>query len=194
MAAQTVTVDRLLDAAEDALRRYGPAKTAVVDVARALGVSHGTVYRYFPSKAALRDAVLERWLGRMDPPLRAIATADGAAGPRLRAWLLELAERKQTRAREDPDLFAAYALMAEEARDVVARHLEGLLAQVTRIVADGMAAGEFAPGDARTTAGAVLDAMSCFHHPAHVARWNAPDRGDAFEAVWQLVWQGLAAR
>ena len=44
------------------LRRFGPAKTTVVDVARALDVSHGSVYRHFPSKAALRDAVTERWL------------------------------------------------------------------------------------------------------------------------------------
>ena len=62
MATETLTAERILVAAEEVLRRYGPAKANVVDVARALGVSHGSVYRHFPSKAALRDAVTERWL------------------------------------------------------------------------------------------------------------------------------------
>jgi hypothetical protein len=38
-----LTPDRILDAAEDVLRRFGPAKSIVVDVAPALGVSHGSV-------------------------------------------------------------------------------------------------------------------------------------------------------
>jgi AcrR family transcriptional regulator len=49
---------------EDVLRRYGPTKATVVDVARMLGVSHAAVYRHFPSEAALREAVTRRWLGR----------------------------------------------------------------------------------------------------------------------------------
>ena len=59
-----LTREEILDAAEEVLRRYGPAKANVVDVARALNVSHGSVYRHFPSKAALREAVAERWLER----------------------------------------------------------------------------------------------------------------------------------
>ena len=43
MVAEALTADRILEAAEEVLRRHGPAKTNVVDVARALGVSHGSV-------------------------------------------------------------------------------------------------------------------------------------------------------
>lgn len=45
----------------EVLRRFGPQKANLVDVARALEVSHGTIYRHFASKAALRDAVAQRW-------------------------------------------------------------------------------------------------------------------------------------
>jgi AcrR family transcriptional regulator len=69
--------ERILEAAEEALRRYGPTKANVVDVARALGVSHGSVYRHFPSKAALRDAVTERWLSEISQPLEAVAAGRG---------------------------------------------------------------------------------------------------------------------
>ncbi len=69
MSDQPLTAEQILDAAEDVLRRFGPEKANVVDVARALGVSHGSVYRHFSSKAALRDAVTERWLARVSDPL-----------------------------------------------------------------------------------------------------------------------------
>ncbi len=48
-----LTPERILEVTEDVLRRYGLAKATVVDVARALDVSHGSVYRHFPSKASL---------------------------------------------------------------------------------------------------------------------------------------------
>ena len=49
--AVVLTPERILEATEDVLRRYGLTKATVVDVARALDVSHGSVYRHFPSKA-----------------------------------------------------------------------------------------------------------------------------------------------
>jgi len=60
-----LTPERILEVTEDVLRRYGLAKATVVDVARALDVSHGSVYRHFPSKASLREAVAKRWLERL---------------------------------------------------------------------------------------------------------------------------------
>ena len=56
-----LTRDRIVSAAEDVLRRFGPAKATVVDVARALGVSHAAVYRHVATKAELRDLVVGRW-------------------------------------------------------------------------------------------------------------------------------------
>ncbi len=78
MTDETLTLERILDVAEDVLRRFEPAKTTVIDVARALGVSHGSVYRRFPSKAALRDAVTERWLARLSEPLAKAMDEDEA--------------------------------------------------------------------------------------------------------------------
>src|SRR5512147_3308620 len=75
MSEGPLTAERILEASEGVLRRFGPAKATVVDVARELGVSHGSVYRHFPSKAALRDAVAERWLHRISDPLEAVAKA-----------------------------------------------------------------------------------------------------------------------
>ena len=191
MTDTALTPERILEAAEDILRRFGPAKANVVDVARVLGVSHGSVYRHFPSKAALRDAVAERWLGRMMTPLSAIAAETGPAPERLHRWLRELTSGKRRKVRDDPELFAAYHLLAVETRGVVEGHVKALAAQVTTILADGKASGAFALSDPAASARAVLSATARFHHPAHASDWASPTIDAEFEAVWQLVLRGL---
>lgn len=193
-AAEPLTRERVLDAAEETLRRFGPAKTTVVDAARVLGVSHAAVYRHFASKAELRDAVLERWLERMNPPLAHIAQREGPAGERLREWVVALSGLKRARAQDDRDLFAAYALLSDESKGAVHVHIADLTAQLERIVADGMASGEFASGDARSAAVAVFDATSRFHNPAHAGDWADPETDRRLDAVCALLLSGLTAR
>jgi AcrR family transcriptional regulator len=168
-----LTRDDILQAAEDVLRRYGPAKANVVDVARALGVSHGSVYRHFPSKAALREAVAERFLDEMSEPLEPI---DG--DPRL--WFDTLIATKRRKAAEDPELFATYVALAAESQDVIQRHVDHLIQSLARSVKD------------EQTARAMFIATARFHDPAHAATWGDPQIDEDFEAVWALLAQAIA--
>jgi AcrR family transcriptional regulator len=192
MTESPLTAERILEASEDVLRRYGPGKATVVDVARELGVSHGSVYRHFPSKAALRDAVAEHWLGEISAPLGEAAAEEGPAPERLRRWLDLLVDSKQSRAREDPELFATYSQLAADAREVIGAHVRTLTDQLARIIADGTAAGDFEVADPKAAAGAVFDATSRFHNPANAAAWTDPGIDQAYEAVRSLVLTGLA--
>jgi AcrR family transcriptional regulator len=193
-----LTPERILAAAEDTVRRYGPAKATVVDVARALGVSHGSVYRHFASKAALRDAVAERWLHRVAVPLAEITDGDEPASTRLRRWLEALVAYKQRLASEDPELFATYVALAMEARTVVKAHVDELCGQLERILAGGVAGGEFAVADPAATARAIFDATARYHHPAHAAEWVAEwvdgGTGAGFAGVWALILDGIRPR
>jgi AcrR family transcriptional regulator len=186
-----LTRDKILEAAEDVLRRFGPAKTTVVDVARALGVSHGSVYRHFTSKAALRDAVVERLLERVTRPLEKIVAEDAPADDRLYRWCRALMAAKYQKVHNDPELFATYVTLATEARAVVTAHVDHLVEQVSAIIADGMARGELMPGDARQKARALLQATTRFHHPAFAADWLSPTIIDDFDAVWAMLRPGL---
>ncbi|MFE2427228.1 TetR family transcriptional regulator [Streptomyces sp. NPDC059373] len=192
MPPETLTPDRILAATEDVLRRYGPAKATVVDVARALGVSHGSVYRHFRTKAALREAVTQRWLDLSHATLQAIAEGDGPVPERLRAWLAALFASKRRKAGDDPELFATYMALAVENSGVVERHVASMVEQIAVIVGAGVAAGEFAATDVPATAQAVWDASGRFHNPAHAADWAQPGIDEAFTAVCDLILRGLA--
>jgi AcrR family transcriptional regulator len=193
MIEAVLTPDRILDAAEEVLTRFGPEKATVVDVARALGVSHGSVYRHFASKAALRDAVTERWLKRVSDPLTGIVAEDGPAADRLRRWFDTLIATKRQRARAEPELFATYRAIFAEAREVVHAHVEELTDQVSAIIADGIARGEFAEVDPKATGRAIFHATARFKDPAYAAEWNDPGLDTVFDDMWALILAGLIA-
>ncbi|KGI78567.1 TetR family transcriptional regulator [Oleiagrimonas soli] len=191
MADAPLTRERILEAAEEVLRRYGPTKATVVDVARALEVSHGTVYRHFASKAALRDAILRAWLERIDAQLAAVADGPGTPPERLANWLRTLRNCKRAKVVDEPELFATYGALAAEAREVVDEHVAEMTGQLQRILADGMARGDFAETDPVTAALAVFDATVRFHHPAMAYLWQQPGEDAAFESVLDTLLRGL---
>lgn len=191
MPPETLTPDRILEATEDVLRRFGPAKATVVDVARALGVSHGSVYRHFGSKAALREAVTGRWLDQSHAELSAIAEAGGPAGPRLRDWLAALFASKRRKAGDDPELFATYMVLVGENSTTVDRHIETMIGQLAVIIQSGVRQGEFTADDPARTARAIWDATGRFHDPAYAPEWSRPEIDAAFDAVCDLILRGL---
>jgi len=194
MNESVLTAEQILDAAEQVLRRYGPAKTTVVDVARQLNVSHGSIYRHFPSKAALRDAVAERWLHRVSRPLKAIVEQQGPAPERLRRWFDTLMATKRSKVLDDPELFATYHGMIKEARAVIEGHLEELVSQLAKIVADGVAEGSFTVPDARRAGETLLQATTRFHNPMHADSWRDPHIDADFDSLWTLLLAGLTAK
>ena len=191
--AVVLTPERILEVTEDVLRRYGLAKATVVDVARALDVSHGSVYRHFPSKASLRDAVAKRWLERVNAPLEKIAEGAGPAPARLERWLRALCAAKQKKVCDDPEMFATYLTLAREARDVVKAYKERLIDQIAYILSDGVKQGAFHVTDVNASARAVYDATIRYHHPAHAEEWNDPALAARTDALLALLLRGLEA-
>ena len=164
--AVVLTPERILEVTEDVLRRFGLTKATVVDVARALDVSHGSVYRHFPSKAALRQAVAKRWLRTM----------------------ISIKHKKVC---EDPEMFATYLTLAQEACEVVKAYKEGLVDQIAQILSEGVKQGVFQVSDLKASARALFDATSRFHHPAHADEWSEPEFGARIDALVALLLRGL---
>lgn len=184
--------EEIVQAAEDALRRYGPAKATVIDVARALGVSHGSVYRHFESKAALISAVVEGWLLRLSVTLDEVARQPGTAQERLRGWLNTLRELKMHRYQQEAELFATYHQLMTDSREAVRSYYDALTRQLQSIIAAGVASGEFRSSDVMATTRAIFDATIRFHHPWHAADWHEPGIDTSFENLWTLILYGIS--
>ncbi|MFE6922290.1 TetR family transcriptional regulator [Nocardia sp. NPDC057663] len=195
MRGEPLDAETIVSATEEILRRHGPDKTTVLDVARQLGVSHGSVYRHFASKAALREAVIRRWLDQVRNELATVAhNSELPPAERLRALLTTMFATKWAKAREDPELFATFRVLAAEHSTVSAGHVGFLLAQLRDIIIDGVATGELATGEPEVIARAVLNATSRFHDPTHAAEWHSPETEADSAAVVSLILDGLRAR
>lgn len=177
------------------LRRHGPGKTGVVDVARALDMSHSNVYKHFASKSALFDAVAERWLAEVMAPLNKIAADKKTPAPkRLKAWMRTLAETKRRKVLDDPEMFAVYHAVAMEVHEVVERHMANLREGVGEILKDGVRAGDWPARSPDAVVGLLLNATARFHHPAMVQLDGGKSDLKELDALIDVLIAGLQAR
>lgn len=190
-----LTTEQILDAAEDVLRKYGPRKITVVDVARALGVSHGTVYRHFATKAALHKAITIRWLERVTSPLAAISKKQSEPKKRLREWFETLMDIKHHRVNVDPEMFESYSSLAQKTTKHMAfEHIDILIKQIELILIDGNEDGSFDIEDCSFTARSLFFATVRYHHPLHANEWGDERIRDDFGHLFSLLERGIEKR
>jgi AcrR family transcriptional regulator len=151
------------------------------------------VYRHCPSKASLREAVAKRWLDRANAPLAKIAEGSGPAPARLERWLRTMFAIKHKKVSDDPEMFATYLALAQEACKVVKAHKDRLVDQIAQILADGVKQGAFQVPDVKASARAIFDATSRYHHPAHSDEWSDPQLAARIDALLALLLRGLEA-
>lgn len=82
------THDRILDAAERLLARFGYKKTTMEDIAREAGLAKRTLYLHAPSKEMVALGTIDRIVDRLTAQLREVAEGAGPPEERLREMLL----------------------------------------------------------------------------------------------------------
>ncbi|WP_204348772.1 hypothetical protein, partial [Klebsiella pneumoniae] len=82
---------------------------------------------------------------------------------------------KQKKVCDDPEMFATYLALAQDAREVVEAYKDKQVDLVAKILADGVAQGVFEMDNVKATARAVFDATVRYHHPAHAEEWAKPE-------------------
>lgn len=87
-AVESDTADRILDAADRLLGRFGYRKMTVDDLAREAGIGKGTVYLSFRSKEDIALACIDRMAERLRMRLESIAAEAGPPADRLRRMLV----------------------------------------------------------------------------------------------------------
>lgn len=135
--------EQMLQATEVLLKKYGPGRVTVSDVAAVCGMSQSNAYRFFPSKKALIEAGVTRWFKDIDAELDAIANSDDEPEACLLHFLLRLYELKRERYEADPELFAACMTLAEDNMEAVEVHLQRIHEMRLRIVERCIEAGVF---------------------------------------------------
>jgi AcrR family transcriptional regulator len=166
---ETDTRTRILLVAERLFREIGYQKTTVADIAKALKMSPANVYRFFDSKTAIHQAVARRLMSEVEAAVVTIADEPSSPKARLREILSTIHHMNAERYVGDAKLHEMVAMAMEEAWDICDAHIARLGESVGRVIAEGVAVGEFKPCDIEQTAHCVCISMCRFFHPQMIA-------------------------
>ncbi|MFN4272289.1 MAG: TetR family transcriptional regulator [Aliihoeflea sp.] len=167
----------IIEAATALVRRLGEGKTNMVDIGRALGVSHAALYRFFPSKAAVMDAIVQEAMDEEEELAGKWLEADGPAAERLLLMILDIHHRKRVRFTGDREIHDLYRRILIERPDMILAYAQRMTRLIEKLVAQGVDRGEWRVSDVSMAAGVVRDAVTAFIHPqllAQAIEMNAP--------------------
>lgn len=186
--------DRIVTVAEEQFRRVGYAKTAVSDIAAALGMSPANIYRFFASKSEINDAICARLMREIEAQIDVIVHAPGAADARLRAAIVEIHAFNSSRLTDERRLHDMVEVAMAENWAAIEAHCDRIRARLGVIIAQGIAGGVFAHQDPIRAGRAVYKACAGLFHPALIAQHaGQPVDADDAAAVIDLILAGLAA-
>lgn len=178
----------ILETAKTLLRRHGEDKTTVVDIARALDMSHANVYRFFRTKSEILDAITDEWLAKVEAFVEEIASRPESARARILTVVIELHRKRKQKLLEDAEVYETYRRMIELRPDVATKRREKIFNVFKRLIEEGMAAGEFATVDSHEAATVLKDATLCFLHPLMIPLLSGEDsEARATQVVYYIL-------
>jgi AcrR family transcriptional regulator len=191
----TVQESRLeiIEAAKVCLRKFGPSKLTVTDVARSLGMSHANVYRFFKSKSDLLDAIIDQWLTLLENFIQEIAARPLSASERIQAVVLDLHRKRKQKYIEDAEIFETFRRVVELRPEIMAERREKIIKTFERLLEEGMAAGEFKKLNPRLVAVALKDATALFLHPFMIPTTLNQDTDKRAKSVVDFILAGFLA-
>ena len=179
----------IVETAERLFRQIGFQKTTVADIARELHMSPANVYRFFGSKAEINAAVARQLMQEVETAAEAFANESGPASERMRALIKTTEAMNSERYIGDRKLHDMVEVALNEQWPIVEEHIGRIAACLGRIIVEGMATGEFAPGDPVLATRLVHTACMRFCHP----RLMVECAGKAEPSIDQMVDFCLAA-
>ena len=159
---------RVLEIARAHVRKFGPARTTIVGIAREAGMTHANVYRYFPSKEALFEELTASWLRPLETRLREAAEGADPAYDKLERMLIAIHRAYRQKLENDAPLFDLLVEALEKGKGSARKHRARVQADLQRVVEEGIAAGAFAMTDRRRALSLIFDAAHRFIHPLAV--------------------------
>jgi len=192
--ARIETRQAIVETARMLLRRYGPDKLTVVDIARALRMSHANVYRFFKTKSEILDAITDEWLAKLEAFVEEIAGRRMSAAKRIEAIVVELHCKRKRKCVEDAEVFETFRLVVAARPDVAAERRAKITAVFKRLLEEGMAAGEFRKMDSAKVSTALKDASSLFLHPFMIPTTVHEPTEQRARNVVQYILSGFLAK
>jgi AcrR family transcriptional regulator len=165
----SVVRERILDVAAKLFAEHGYEAVSLRQICETARVSKGAIYHYFSSKEELLGAIVISSLEHLLDHLARDAGAGPGAADRLRRFIISQAEFFEAHAARFRVAMADFAELSEPiARRRVSELRNRYTRFIRRLVAQGIAAGEFHDADVNAVVRMVLAILYW------LARWHEP--------------------
>ncbi len=185
------TRERIVTVAEEHFRRVGYAKTAVADIAAALGMSPANVYRFFPSKSAINDAIYSRMMVAVDTKMLEIISQPLAAPEKLRLFLLTLHQWNKSMLTHEHRIHDMVEVAMAENWPAIEAHCKSIVGFFGRIIEEGVASGQFRTVNVPEFAQTAFDASAKVIHPTLIAHCADQDQEEQAHRLADLILAAL---
>ncbi|AUW44534.1 TetR family transcriptional regulator [Rhizobium ruizarguesonis] len=184
-------VTRILDAAERLFRHYGYSKTTVADIARDLGMSPANIYRFFASKVEIHQALCGRMLATAYQIAYDIRHQPISAGERLRRYVETQHQLTLDLMLDEMKVHEMIIVAIERDWHVIEKHIDRVHDLIAEIIAEGIAAGEFAEQDPVVASRCFGAATNTLCHPQMVAQCLAKTNRASVDELIDYVIRAL---
>lgn len=182
---------KAIDLTIQRMRSDGFDKVRLVDVAKAIGVSHVVLYNHFANKSALLEAVTERWLNKIDDELEKICQSKQDPIVKIHSWFKTLHRMKVEKVRNDPELYKSFDIAAEDQKTAVIKHLRTNQCQMVGLVNEAIANKKIRKANPEQTATILRESMVAFSHPKIVVQRIDEEREPLLKQTLDVVLRGL---
>jgi AcrR family transcriptional regulator len=185
--------ERIVSVAEEHFRRVGYAKTAVADIAAALGMSPANVYRFFPSKSAINNAICQRMMAEVGQMIAGIAARDLPPPEKVTAFFAELHRYYRATLINEHRLHDMVEVAMAENWPSIEAHCQAMVMELAGIIAEGVANGAFRAVDPAEFAQTAFEAGAKVLHPTLIAQGLGCPSGQQDDQVARITALILAA-
>lgn len=184
--------DQIVIAATEHFSRYGYEKTAVSDLAKAIGFSKAYIYKFFESKQAIGQAICSQCLTSIIADVELALVGAGSATEKLRRFADRLMTRSVELFAQDRRIYEIAVHSSTEKWPSSQDYKARMVAILAEIIVEGRESGEFerkTPLD--ETCRAIAGAMEPFANPV-MLQYKLDDLPRGANEMLSLVLRSLA--
>lgn len=174
---------KVLDTAEDEIRKNGVERLKITDIAKELNVSHAALYKHFSDKNEIVAAISQKFLDIIDRDLEKISKQKKTSEERIIDFFITLHLLKRQKVLLDPKLYEAFNMSAEKISSFGVKHINFMFDLIEKIIVQGIKSKEFKEQDVKLSVQILFEATMAFHHPRLVLDHLKSDRTELLELV-----------
>jgi AcrR family transcriptional regulator len=186
--------DRIIGVAEEHFRRIGYGKTAVADIAAAMGMSPANIYRFFASKSAINDAICAKMMHEIDMIMIDLLARPLEPALKLQTFFLTLHRHNKDKLTHEHRLHDMVEVAMAENWPAISAHCSSMVGFLARIIDEGVRSGTFRAVDPAEFAQTAFDSCAKIIHPtliAHCSHCADQDQEDQARRLTDLLLAAL---